>query len=100
MYFAFGGIAAAHLALRRFDEALVWAEKGRQQYRGWSTGLRILITCLVVTGRLEDARRLAADYVLAFPGFRVSPWAARAPINHPKLVEEWAESYRRAGLPE
>jgi hypothetical protein len=51
-------------------------------------------------GRIEEAQRLAAQYVTAFPGFRVSTWIARAPINNPGLVEEWAESYRRAGLPE
>jgi hypothetical protein len=98
-YLIQAGIALAHLRLGNTEEALVWSQKCRQQYKSWATGFRISIACLVLTGRLDEARKEAVQYIAMYPNFRISRWAARAPLPNAE-VQKRVECFRLAGLPE
>jgi adenylate cyclase len=97
-YLIEGGMALAHLRLGNTEEALTFSQKCRQQKK-WATGFRMHITCLVMTGRLDEARKEAARYMAMYPDFRVSKWAARAPLAG-AVVQERVQCYRLAGLPD
>ena len=100
MYFAFGGLAHAHLGLGNVAEALAWSEKCARQHKGWSAGFRVYIECLALAGRMEEARAAAARYLATYPGFRIAKWAARTPVRNPEIVRARQEVYRAVGLPE
>jgi adenylate cyclase len=98
-YLIQGGMALVHLRLGNTEEALVWAQKCRQQHKSWATGFRISIACLVLTGRLDEARNEASQYMEMHPNFRISRWAARAPFRNAE-VQKRIQCFRLAGLPE
>ncbi len=99
-YLIQGGMAVAHLHLGNPEEALVWSQKCRQQHKGWATGFRISIVCLVLTGRLDEARKEAAQFMATYPNFRISRWTARTPLRNPEWQKREVEPLRLAGLPE
>jgi TolB-like protein/class 3 adenylate cyclase len=61
---------------------------------------RILAAALAQLGRIDEARREAADYMASTPGFRISRWAALHPYGDPSTLAHYADGCRKAGLPE
>lgn len=61
---------------------------------------RILAAALAQLGRIDEARREAADYMASTPGFRISRWVALHPYGDPATLAHYAEGCRKAGLPE
>jgi TolB-like protein len=60
---------------------------------------RILAAALAQVGRLEEARREAAEFLARNPRFSISGWIAGHPSNSAADLDRFAEGYRRAGLP-
>jgi hypothetical protein len=61
---------------------------------------RFLAASLAQLGRIDEARREAKMFMVSYPAFRISYWAATQPFQDQALLERFVEGYRKAGLPE
>ena len=83
----------------QFDEAIRWIEKALHEKPDAVWCYRLLTASYANAGRLEEAKRVAAKLLEAYPGMTVSKAIAAAPPSAP-LNERIAEGLRKAGLPE
>ena len=100
IFLAQQGIAFAHFLAGRYDESLVWATKAMRLQPNFLGTHRIAMGCHVMSGRIEEARRVCAHVMRMNPDQRVS----RLKDLHPQLKLEHLKSledaYRIAGMPE
>jgi TolB-like protein len=93
-------IAIAHLAARRFEEAIEWADRALYEQPRMVQTMRVKIVALAHLGRLDEARAelgrvLANDPKLTIAGFR-----AYGRSSAPEVLELYVTGLRLAGLPE
>jgi len=93
-------MAAAHLAARRFEQAIEWADRALHDQPRMVTAMRVKVAALAHLGRLDEARAelsrvLAIDPKLTIAGFR-----ERVHFAAPEVLELWVTGLRLAGLPE
>ena len=93
-------IAFAHLAARRFEQAIEWADRALHDQPRMVTAMRVKVAALAHLGRLDEARAelarvLAIDPKLTIPGFR-----EYAHFAAPEVLELYVTGLRLAGLPE
>jgi TolB-like protein/class 3 adenylate cyclase len=95
-----GNIAIAHLAARRFEQAIEWADRALHDQPRTFAAMRVKIAANAHLGRLDEARAelsrmLANDPKLTIAGFRdVAHYLA------PEFLELYITGLRLAGLPE
>jgi tetratricopeptide (TPR) repeat protein len=99
-FFCAVNIAVAHLAARRFEQALEWADRALHDQPRTVSAMRVKIAANAHLGRLDDARAelsrmLAIDPKLTTAGFR-----AYAHFAAPEVLELLVTGLRLAGLPE
>ena len=100
-YNAMMGLAVAHHNAGRHREAAEWADKSLRAFPpAFFVGMTQGILCYVGAGRLEDARRLMAECLRRFPGWRRSTFVAPQWFRSAKLRAELLEAFIAAGLPE
>jgi TolB-like protein len=87
----------AQYALRQY-EAAIQTLRHEATYRTHSR--RFLAASLAQLGRIDEARREAKMFMVSYPAFRISYWAATQPFQDQALLERFVEGYRKAGLPE
>jgi len=98
-HYAFS-IAIAHLAARRFEQAIEWADRALHDQPRFVSAMRVKVAALAHLGRLDEARTelgrvLAIDPKLTIAGYRVfSHYLA------PEVLELFVTGLRLAGLPE
>jgi adenylate cyclase len=97
LYRSFIGMAQAFVELRRFDEAIVAAQKALRQNPSHSSTYRCLASAFAHLGRDAEAREAAARVLETDPAFTISAWIARGGQTNSKLL---IEGLRKAGLPE
>jgi len=93
-------MAVAHLAARRFEQAIEWADRALHDQPRTVGAMRVKIAANAHLGRLDEARAelsrvLAIDPKLTIAGFRAN--------NHfmaPELLELYVAGLHLAGLPE
>jgi adenylate cyclase len=93
-------IAAAHLAARRFEQAIEWADRALHDQPRMVTAMRVKVVALAHLGHLDAARAelsrvLAIDPKLTIAGFR-----EYAHFAAPEVLELFVTGLRLAGLPE
>jgi adenylate cyclase len=93
----FVGMGSAFIELRRFDEAIVAANKSRRQNVSYSLAYRYLASAFAHLGRDAEAREAAALLLQLDPAFTISAMIARGGYPNAKLL---IEGLRKAGLPE
>jgi len=84
-------------AARRYDEIV--SLLGHNDARG-TNSLRILAGTLVKLGRLDEAREVARQFLIAVPQFTVGNWAKTQPFRDPRDLQHFVDGYLKAGLPE
>ncbi len=94
-------IALTHIAAKRFEEAIEWADRALHDQPRLITAMRVKTAAYAHLGRLGEARAelkrvLAIDPRLTIARYR----AALAPALAPEVFELFAVGLRRAGLPE
>jgi adenylate cyclase len=95
-----GNIGIAHLAARRFEQAIEWADRALHDQPRSVAEMRVKVAANAHLGRLDKARAelsrmLAIDPKLTIAGFR-----DRAHYVAPELLELYVTGLRLAGLPE
>jgi adenylate cyclase len=95
-----GTIAAAHLAARRFEQAIEWADRALHDRPRMAAAIRIKVAANAHLGHLDTARAelsrvLAIDPKLTIAGFREYFHFAA-----PEVLELNVTGLRLAGLPE
>jgi TolB-like protein/class 3 adenylate cyclase len=99
-WFYAGIIAIAHLAARRFELAIEWADRTLYDQPRTVAAMRVRVVGLAHLGHLDEAgaelsRMLAIDPKLTIAGFR-----AHSPQIAPEFLEVYVAGLRLAGLPE
>jgi adenylate cyclase len=82
-----------------YDEALALGLKARRENPRWSANLRFLAATLVHLGRLEEARRMAHEFLAIDRTFTLSTFRRWYPLREPEL-SVYVDALRQAGLPE
>jgi tetratricopeptide (TPR) repeat protein len=98
-FYAFS-IAIAHLAARRFQQAIEWADRALHDQPRFVSAMRVKVVALAHLGHLDEARTelnrvLAIDPKLTVAGFR-----AYAHFLASEFLELYIAGLRLAGLPE
>jgi adenylate cyclase len=93
-------IAIAHLAARRFEQAIEWADRTLHDQPRTVAAMRVKVAALAHLGHLDAARAelnrvLAIDAKLTIAGFR-----EYAQFGAPEVLEVYVVGLRLAGLPE
>jgi adenylate cyclase len=94
------GTACGHLFAGDDKEAANWAERALQERPKVIVGLRLAASCFAHGGRLEEARRAAAQLRELVPSFRIAQVRTLFPLRRPGDLEKYSEGLRLAGLPE
>ena len=84
----------------RLDEGLRWARRAMQENPEWTASYRGLAAGLVLNGKLEEARTVAAKLVKIDPTFSVRRWVETAPFRCTEGQESFFAALRVAGLPD
>src|SRR5271169_2056131 len=71
-YFGCAGMALAHLLADRYDEAVSWAVKARNEQPNWATSLRIAAIAYALWDRMVEAREAMARLRGIDPNLRLS----------------------------
>jgi len=96
-----GLIAFVHLAARRFEQAIEWADRALHGQQRFVSALRVKVVALAHLGHLDAARAelnrmLAIDPKLTIAGYREYAHFFVAP----ELLELFVTGLRLSGLPE
>jgi tetratricopeptide (TPR) repeat protein len=92
-------LAQAHYINGNYEEAVAWGERAAASNPNFTSNTRILIAGLVALGQFERARELARGVMAREPNFRITPWAARTPLNG-AILDGVVAGLREAGLPD
>jgi TolB-like protein len=96
------GLAGAHLAARRFDQAMEWADRALHDQPRWVVAMRIKVVACAHFGRLAEARTDLSRLLAIYPGMTIAGWRTTLPATSfaPEYVELNVAGLRLAGLPE
>ena len=96
-----GGLAFAHIAARRFEEAIEWADRALHDQPRFTVAVRAKVVANAHLGRLDEARAELGRMLALYPGLTIAAWRAFAATPFaPELVELYLTGLRLAGLPE
>ncbi|MGQ0582689.1 MAG: adenylate/guanylate cyclase domain-containing protein [Reyranella sp.] len=95
-----GGMGAANLGLRKYDEAVKWLGRALARQPNWMIPKRQSVVANAHAGNIEEARRLLEDIRRADPLLRLSNLRSLIRWSRPADVEMMLEGMRLAGLPE
>jgi TolB-like protein/class 3 adenylate cyclase len=95
-----GGMGAANLGLRKYDEAVKWLAKTLARQPNWMIAKRQSVIANAHAGNIEEARSLLEDIRRADPLLRLSTLRSQILWSRPADVEMMLEGMRLAGLPE
>jgi adenylate cyclase len=100
-FFFTAGIAAAHLAAGRYEEAIEWADRSSREFPRYESSTRYKLIALAHLGRIEEARECLVRELELHPGLTITGVkAVYAKAFAPELLATFVEGYRKAGLPE
>src|SRR5271156_3507921 len=87
-YFNAAGFAFAHLAARRFEEAIEWADRALHDQPRNVVAIRAKIVANAYLGRLDEARAELGRLLAIYPGSTLAAWRAlAAPSFAPEFLE-------------
>jgi TolB-like protein len=93
-------IAAAHLAARRFGQAIEWAARALHDQPRMIAAMRVKVVALAHLGHLDEARAELCSTLAIDPKLTVAGYRARSHFMAPEVLELFVTGFRLAGLPE
>ena len=97
-----GGLALAHLAAGRYEEAAEWADRSLREQPRYSIAIRMKVVSFAQLDRLDEARYWLKRLLELQPGLTIAGWKASygAPFLSPELLGVYVKGLRKAGVPE
>jgi len=92
--------ASAYCAANSFERAIELGRRSRRVNRLHSSTLRSLTCSLALSGRIDEARQMAAELMKLEPNLTVSRYLSRHPAACFWTGKVWAEALRAAGVPD
>jgi tetratricopeptide (TPR) repeat protein len=101
-YVAFfaANIAIAHVAARRFEQAIEWADRALHDQPRLANAMRVRVVALAHLCRLDEARAGLSRVLAIDPKLTVAGYREYAHFFAPELLELHVAGLRLAGLPE
>jgi adenylate cyclase len=101
-YIAFfaANIAIAHLAARRFEQAIEWADHALHDQPRLANAMRVKVVALAHLDRLDEARAELSRVLAIDPKLTITGYRAYAHFMAPEVLELYVTGLRLAGLPE
>jgi tetratricopeptide (TPR) repeat protein len=96
----FINIAIAHLAARRFEQAIEWADRALHARPSTLPGMRTKVVALAHLGRLNAARTELSRVLAIDPKLTIAGYRKYAQFMAPEVLELYVDGLRLAGLPE
>jgi TolB-like protein len=96
--FFLGGIAVAHYAAGRFEQAVRYTTEALRLRPGFQGAQRLKCASLALAGQIDEARALLATVLSDQPQLSVDWIRASVPYQTPQLMERFLEGMRKAGL--
>jgi len=96
-------LGITYIHQQRFEEALEWARRGVQVNPNLRYPYRVLAAALALSGRLDEARTVAAEMLRRYPKETISAFRTREPWTDPAYragQDREIEGMRLAGIPE
>ena len=94
------GMAVAHVAAGRYEEAENWAQRLRQRKPEYPPTYLILAVTYVRLDRMDEARSALEEALRLNPGWSLSGLKLALASADAALVEDTIDALRKAGLPE
>jgi adenylate cyclase len=95
-----GTIAVAHLAARRFERAIEWADRALHEQPRLVTAMRLKVVALAHLGHLDEARAELSRVHAIDPKLTIAGFRAFAHFAAPEVFKLFVAGLRLAGLPE
>lgn len=99
-WFTLTAMAAACLAARRFEDAVIWARRSLVRNPRFSSTMRILSSSLATLGQREEAAELLQRVYEIEPNLTLGRLHSRMMYMHPSVWETFSSGLRRAGMPD
>jgi TolB-like protein/tetratricopeptide (TPR) repeat protein len=102
-YLFTAGLALAHQAAGRYEEAIDWADRATHAQPRYVVAMRIKLICLAQLSRTEEARELLTRVLALQPGLTIASWRASwatTSLFSPELLALYVDGLRKAGVPE
>jgi tetratricopeptide (TPR) repeat protein len=96
-------LAITYIHQRRFDEAVEWARRGVQVNPNLRYPYRVLAASLALSGRVDEARMVAAEMLRRYPKETIGTFLTREPWTDPVYragQDREIAGMRLAGIPE
>jgi tetratricopeptide (TPR) repeat protein len=92
--------AIAHLAARRFEQAIEWADRALHDQPRTVTAMRVKVVAFAHLGRLDAARAELSRMLAIDPKLTIAGYRGYAHFMAPEVLELFVTGLRLAGLPE
>jgi tetratricopeptide (TPR) repeat protein len=93
-------MAVAHLAARRFEQAIEWADRALHDQPRMAAAMRVKVVALAHLGQLDAARADLARVLSIDPKLTIAGFREYAHFLPPEVLEFNVTGLRLAGLPE
>jgi TolB-like protein/tetratricopeptide (TPR) repeat protein len=98
-YLSYVALAGANFRLRQYDLARVWARRAVEANPDFSVPYAYLTAALIRSGREEGAKAAVRTMLKLDPGFTIRRYRVTVCVN-PEVFSDFAEAWRKAGVPE
>ena len=95
-----GNTAAAHLAARRFEQAIEWVDRALHEQPRMVAVMRVKVVALAHLGHIDEARAELSRVLAIDPKLTIADLRERAHFAAPEVLELFVTGLRLAGLPE
>jgi TolB-like protein len=99
-YICINAMTLAYVMTAQYSEAVASAERALRDYPEAMTSLRIGAIAYASCGRVEDARKLGARVLAAYPDLTLSKFKGLIPFRRPEDMDQHLTGLRLAGIPE
>jgi adenylate cyclase len=93
-------MAFAHLAARRFEQAIEWADRTLHDQPRMVSAMRVKVVALAHLGHLDEARAELSRVRAIDPKLTIAGYRAYGLFMAPEVLDLYVAGLRLAGLPE
>jgi adenylate cyclase len=93
-------MSLAHLAARRFDQAIEWADRALHEQPRLASAMRVKVVALAHLGHIDAARAELSRVLAIDPKLTIAGYREYAHFEAPEVHELYVTGLRLAGLPE